>query len=99
MSIDKKSLSERDICTKFITPAIMDVAGWSISQFLEEFTLGKIHVRAIRDWADVKRVKQLLSLCDALEAQLRSAEEERGRLVESVLALSAAEGLARVGAT
>jgi type I site-specific restriction endonuclease len=27
-TIDKKSLSERDICTKFITPAIKDVAGW-----------------------------------------------------------------------
>ena len=34
----------------------------------------------------VKRVEQLLGWCDALEAQLRSAEEERGRLVESVLA-------------
>ena len=44
-TIDKKSLSERDICTKFITPAIKDVAGWSIAQFFEEFTLGKIHVR------------------------------------------------------
>jgi type I restriction enzyme S subunit len=33
----------------------------------------------------VKRVEQLLGWCDALEAQLRSAEEERGRLVESVL--------------
>ena len=58
MSIDKKSLSERDICTKYITPAIMDVAGWNISQFLEEFTLGKIHVRGqkvargVRDRAD-----------------------------------------------
>jgi type I restriction enzyme, S subunit len=34
----------------------------------------------------VKRVEQLLGWCDALEAQLKSAEEERGRLVESVLA-------------
>ncbi len=56
--IDKKSLSELDICTKFITPVIQTVAGWSISQFLEEFTLGKIHVRGkrvargVRDRAD-----------------------------------------------
>lgn len=34
----------------------------------------------------VKRVEQLLGWCDALEAQLQSAEEERGRLMESVLA-------------
>jgi type I restriction enzyme R subunit len=44
-AINKKELSERDICTKFITPAIRDVAKWSEMQFLEEFTLGKIHVR------------------------------------------------------
>lgn len=45
--MDKKSLSERDICTKFITPAILS-AGWdSKKQLLEEvsFTDGKIHVR------------------------------------------------------
>lgn len=58
MSLDKKSLSERDICTKFITPAIKDVAGWDLTQFFEEFTLGKIHVRGksvgrgVRDRAD-----------------------------------------------
>ena len=56
--LDKKSLSERDICTKFITPAIKDVAGWDLTQFFEEFTLGKIHVRGkkvgrgVRDRAD-----------------------------------------------
>lgn len=45
--LNKKSLSERDICTKFITPAIMQ-AGWDRNlQFLEEvsFTAGKILVR------------------------------------------------------
>lgn len=45
--IDKKSLSERDICTKFITPALQK-AGWDLeAQVLEEvsFTDGKIYVR------------------------------------------------------
>ena len=45
--MDKKSLSERDICTKFITPAIEN-AGWDKqTQLLEEvsFTDGKIYVR------------------------------------------------------
>lgn len=45
--IDKKTLSERDICTKFITPAI-EKAGWDThTQLLEEvsFTDGRIYVR------------------------------------------------------
>jgi len=45
--MNKKSLSERDICTKFITPAI-EKAGWDkVTQLLEEvsFTDGKIYVR------------------------------------------------------
>jgi type I restriction enzyme R subunit len=45
--MDKKSLSERDICTKFITPAL-EKAGWDKHlQILEEvsFTDGKIYVR------------------------------------------------------
>lgn len=45
--MDKKSLSERDICTKFITPAIIN-AGWdSHKQLLEKvsFTDDKIYVR------------------------------------------------------
>jgi type I restriction enzyme R subunit len=44
---DKKSLSERDICTKYITPAITE-AGWDLhSQIREEvsFTKGRIIVR------------------------------------------------------
>ncbi len=45
--MNKKSLSERDICTKFITPAI-EKAGWDKqTQLLEEvsFTDGKIYVK------------------------------------------------------
>ena len=45
--MDKRTLSERDICTKYITPAIKD-AGWDLQkQMLEEvgFTDGKIYVR------------------------------------------------------
>lgn len=45
--MSKKSLSERDICTKFITPAILK-AGWDLhTQIREElsFTKGRIIVR------------------------------------------------------
>ncbi|SDH33002.1 type I restriction enzyme, R subunit [Flavobacterium omnivorum] len=45
--MSKKKLSERDICTKFITPALQK-AGWDLhKQILEEvfFTDGKIYVR------------------------------------------------------
>ena len=46
-TMDKKSLSERDICTKFITPALRQ-AGWDeMAQIREEvsFTKGRIIVR------------------------------------------------------
>ncbi len=45
--MDKKKLSERDICSKFITPAVV-AAGWDLhSQIREEvsFTKGRIIVR------------------------------------------------------
>lgn len=44
--MDKHSLSERDICTKFITPAIQG-AGWRQDQFREEVNLtdGRVMVR------------------------------------------------------
>ena len=46
--MEKKSLSERDICTKFITPALRK-AGWDeMAQIREEviFTKGRIIVRS-----------------------------------------------------
>jgi len=45
--IDKKALSERDVCTKYITPAITGV-GWDLhAQIREEvsFTAGRIIVK------------------------------------------------------
>jgi len=58
--MDKKHLSERDICTKFITPAL-ERAGWDIlTQVREEFSLtngriivrGQLHTRAKNKRAD-----------------------------------------------
>lgn len=44
--MNKKSLSERDICTKFITPAVEKSGRNKLTQLLEEvlFTIGKIYV-------------------------------------------------------
>jgi len=44
----KTNLSERDICTKYITPALKD-AGWDIQRQIREevsFTAGRVIVRA-----------------------------------------------------
>ena len=52
--MDKKQFSERDICTKYITPAL-ERSGWDIAtQIREEFALtngrvlvrGHLHTRA-----------------------------------------------------
>jgi type I restriction enzyme R subunit len=44
--MDKNQLSERDICTKFITPSLLR-AGWGLHQFREEVSLteGRVAVR------------------------------------------------------
>ena len=45
--MDKKTLSERDICTKFITPHLV-AAGWDLNTQIREevgFTDGRIYVR------------------------------------------------------
>ncbi|HVL14808.1 MAG TPA: DEAD/DEAH box helicase family protein, partial [Gemmata sp.] len=45
--MDKKQLSERDVCTKFITPAVLK-AGWDLNSQIREqvyFTKGRIIVR------------------------------------------------------
>jgi type I restriction enzyme R subunit len=61
---DKKSFSERDICTKYITPAIT-AAGWDLhSQIREEvsFTKGRIIVRGkLHTRGELKRADYILS--------------------------------------
>jgi type I restriction enzyme, R subunit len=63
--LSKKELSERDICTKFITPALIVGDKWgSMSQIREEvsFTKGRVIVRgqvSVRD--DPKRADYVLS--------------------------------------
>ncbi len=45
--MDKKQLSERDICTKYITPAVTG-AGWDLHSQIREkvfFTKGRVIVR------------------------------------------------------
>jgi type I restriction enzyme, R subunit len=58
--VDKNQLSERDICTKYITPAL-ERSGWDIlTQIREEFSItdgrilvrGKLHARAKNKRAD-----------------------------------------------
>lgn len=58
--MNKKELSERDICTKFINPAI-EKAGWNLrTQVREEVSFtdgriivqGKLHTRGVRKRAD-----------------------------------------------
>ena len=61
--MNKKSLSERDICTKFITPAI-ESAGWNkFSQYFEEVNItdGRIIVRgSLTTRASRKRADYIL---------------------------------------
>jgi len=60
---DKKSLSERDICTKYITPAVIR-AGWDLfTQIREEvsFTKGRIIVRGkLHTRGELKRADYIL---------------------------------------
>ncbi|MFM0498926.1 EcoAI/FtnUII family type I restriction enzme subunit R [Paraburkholderia caffeinilytica] len=58
--MEKKSLSERDICSKFITPALI-AAGWDLhNQLLEEaaLTSGRVVVRGNKAKRDEKTIRR-----------------------------------------
>ena len=74
--MNKKALSERDICTKFITPALQK-AGWDVqSQIREEvsFTKGRIIVRGKL----VTRGKADVAMKDGIDRDAKGT----GRLAE-----------------
>lgn len=67
--VDQKALSERDICTKYITPAIVK-GGWD----------AQVQVKRI-----VVKVEHLMKLCDNLEAKRQRAEDRASKLAEAAV--------------
>lgn len=75
---DKKNLSERDICTKYITPAIT-AAGWDLhTQICEEvsFTKGRVIVRGkLHARGEQKRADHILYYKSNIPAAVIEAKE------------------------
>ncbi len=81
--MNKTGLSEADIRTKFITPAIT-AAGWDpMTQFREELqlTAGRVTVRG----NIARRVDELMALCDQLAKITTKRNERADLLLERVL--------------
>ena len=82
--MDKKSLSERDICTKFITPAIQQ-AGWDIQKQVREevsFTKGRIIVRGkLVTRGKAKRADYILFV-NQLHNRIESQQHGRGVIMQ-----------------
>ncbi|WP_068829113.1 EcoAI/FtnUII family type I restriction enzme subunit R [Pseudomonas sp. BMS12] len=78
--MDKKSLSERDICSKYIAPAIQR-AGWDMhKQVLEEFgfTAGRIMVRGkLHSRGERKRADYILSYQKNLPIAVIEAKDNK----------------------
>ncbi|MBL36429.1 MAG: hypothetical protein CMI10_16200 [Oceanospirillaceae bacterium] len=84
--MDKRSLTETDIRTKFIPPAIV-AAGWDIhTQVYEEFAVsdGRIVVRGRMYSRQPKRRADYV-LCYQLKERLQNASETEQRLTNAII--------------
>jgi type I restriction enzyme R subunit len=85
--MDKRSLSERDICTKFITPALRN-AGWDeMLQIREEvsFTKGRIIVRGkLVSRGQAKRADYILSVKPNIPLALIEAKDNSHSIGEGM---------------
>jgi len=76
--MSKKSFTEQDICSKFITPAIVE-AGWDLHRQIREqysFTKGRIKIngKTIARW-EVKRVDYILYYNDTIPLAIIEAKD------------------------
>jgi type I restriction enzyme, R subunit len=85
--MDKRSLSERDICSKFITPALVE-AGWDLTTQIREevgFTRGRIIVRGkMVSRGEGKRADYILSVKPNIPIALIEAKENRKAIGEGL---------------
>jgi type I site-specific restriction endonuclease len=94
--MEKKLLTERDICTKHIRPAIKQ-AGWNIhTQVREEvaLTASRVIVRGQmgarrkgmnKQHLIASKVDELMTLCDQLKAQLNKAQTTQLNLADALV--------------
>lgn len=86
--MDKKAYSERDVCTKLITPALAQ-AGWDIQRHVREevtFTKGEATERC----CIVAKLTELLALCDQLKARIAAARAKHAQLAEALVEVAVA---------
>ncbi|PPK92978.1 type I restriction enzyme R subunit [Nonlabens xylanidelens] len=90
--MNKKNLSERDICTKFINPAIQK-AGWNMrTQVREEvsFTDGRIIVQGnLHTRGKSKRADYILYYKSNIPIAIIKAKDNKKAIVEKINALMA----------
>lgn len=99
LSMDKRKLSETDIISKFILPAVK-TAGWDdITQICQEVKLRDGKVINQGKWEElllpipplneqhriVTKVDELMSLCDQLKARLTDSQNTQLHLTNAIV--------------